>query len=450
MDYDKLKKDTYLFLLSNNDDAKKLIYATLLISLCHDKCIKDDKLMVSPSFIKKCNLLVPFETNYDKMISLNDMEKFSLIRNKLCHGDFVYKEESGELYFKHNFNGNEVMSSMKLSNVLMFAEEIINYYDFLGSELSRERIVIYQGLNMTFTDKINVSSNRSVSYNKFVDMLIVEIKRQLPRIIIRHPKRRTFDCYDLMRHHAKLRNHLYNPKKLNLTVSIEKTKEPDTIINNPYANLLEKELLLRLNDKESNYQEVIDLLSKLYVIFIYPLENFLKKDDHSVKSLQNNQMFDFSLLDINMNDEIINVSKTIQYNEELSIAYEKLGQYHTKLDKLRKTPNISEKIKNEIQVIEEEIDKLKDLFCNNSVKLIYSYSKNRSIVEHLRCSLMHGSYTYNEIDDTFKFSDYWKGEDQFNKTISLKDFRTIFNDENISHVMKQFSDVYGESIGIKK
>ena len=131
-------------------------------------------------------------------------------------------------------------------------------------------------------------------------------------------------------------------------------------------------------------------------------------------------------------------------------AYEKLGKYHTKLDKLRKIPNISEKIKNEIQDIEDEIDKLKDLFCNNSVKLIYAYSKNRSIIEHLRCSLMHGSYTYNEIDDTFKFSDYWKGEDQFNKTISLKDFKMIFNDENISHVMKQFSDVYGESIGIKK
>lgn len=53
MDYDKLKKDTYLFLLGNSIEARKLIYATLLISLCHDKCIKDDKLMVSPSFIKK-------------------------------------------------------------------------------------------------------------------------------------------------------------------------------------------------------------------------------------------------------------------------------------------------------------------------------------------------------------------------------------------------------------
>ena len=76
----------------------------------------------------------------------------------------------------------------------------------------------------------------------------------------------------------------------------------------------------------------------------------------------------------------------------------------------------------------EAIGKLKDLFCNNSVKLIYAYSKNRSIIEHLRCSLMHGSYTYNEIDNTFKFSDYWKGEDQFNKTISLKDFKMIFGD----------------------
>ena len=446
MDYDKLKKDTYLFLLSNNDDAKKLIYATLLISLCHDKCIKDDKLMVSPSFIKKCNLLVPFETNYDKMISLTDAEKFSLIRNKLCHGDFVYKEESGELYFKHNFNGNEVMSSMKLSNVLMFAEEIINYYDFLGSEFARDRIVISNGLKMTFTDIIDASFHRSTSYNDRLNERSRLIQRCLPSVLVRNPNQKKFNCFGLLAGDIGMKNHRHGPKRAYYTVSVEKTNEPDTIINNPYANLLEKELLLRLNDKESSYQEVIDLLSKLYVIFIYPLENFLKKDDYSVKSLQNNQMFDFSLLDINMNDEVINVSKTLQYNEELSIAYEKLGKYHTKLDKLRKIPNISEKIKNEIQVIEEELDKLKDLFCNNSVKLIYSYSKNRSIVEHLRCSLMHGSYTYNEIDDTFKFSDYWKGEDQFNKTISLKDFRTIFNDENISHVMKQFSDVYGESI----
>ena len=41
MDYDKLKKDTYLFLLGNSIKAKRLVYATLLIALCHDKCIKD-------------------------------------------------------------------------------------------------------------------------------------------------------------------------------------------------------------------------------------------------------------------------------------------------------------------------------------------------------------------------------------------------------------------------
>ena len=450
MDYDKLKKDTYLFLLGNSVDAKKLIYATLLISLCHDKCIKDDKLMVSPSFIKKCNLLVPFETNYDKMISLTDAEKFSLIRNKLAHGDFVYKEETNELYFKHNFDGNEVMSSMKLSNVLKFAEEIINYYDFLSSEFDRDRIVISNGLKMTFTDSLDVSFHRSTSYNERLNERSRLIQRYLPYVMARRPNQKKFDCYGLLTGDPRMKNHCHGPKKSYFTVSVEMTDEPDTIINNPYANLLEKELLLKLDDKGSSYQEVIDLLSKLYVIFIYPLENFLKKDDHSIKSLQNNQMFDFSLLDINMNDEVINVSKTLQYNEELSIAYEKLGKYHTKLDKLRKIPNISEKIKNEIQDIEEEIGKLKDLFCNNSVKLIYAYSKNRSIIEHLRCSLMHGSYTYNEIDDTFKFSDYWKGEDQFNKTISLKDFKMIFNDENISHVMKQFSDVYGESVSVKK
>ena len=383
------------------------------------------------------------------MLSLTDMEKFSLIRNKLCHGDFVYEEETGELYFKHNFNSNIVTSSIKLSNVLKFAEEITNYYDYLGSDLERDKIIVSHGIKMIFTDKVN-NINRSESYNKFINHIIGCIKRDIGYIMMKNTKKRKFNCFDIMRFHPGMSIGLYNPNKINLELLVSETNESDIVINNPHANLLEKELLLKLNDNESNYQEVLDLLSKLYVIFIYPLENFLKKDDHSVKSLQSNQMFDFSLLDINMNDEVINVSKTLQYNEELAKAYEKLGKYHTKLDKLRKIPNISEKIKNEIQVIEEEIDKLKDLFCNNSVKLIYSYSKNRSIVEHLRCSLMHGSYSYNEIDNTFKFSDYWKGEDQFNKTISLKDFKMIFNDENISHVMKQFSDVYGESASIKK
>lgn len=202
-------------------------------------------------------------------------------------------------------------------------------------------------------------------------------------------------------------------------------------------------MLLKLNDKQSNYQELLDLLSQLYVIFIYPLENFLKGDDRSVSSLQNNDMFDFSLLDINTTSPMVNVSKTMQYDEDLIRAYKKLGLYHEKINKLKNyRGNDKEKIKKDIINLESEIDTLKELFCNNSVKLIYSYSKNRSIIEHLRCSLMHGSYFYNEIDDTITFIDYWKGETQFNETITLKDLKSIIDGENLNHVLNQFKTVY--------
>ena len=451
IDYDKLKKDTYLFLLGNSKDAKKLVYATLLISLCHDKCIKDNKLMVSSSFIKKCNLLVPFEINYEKMCILSEEEKFSLIRNKLAHGDFVYNEETEELYFKHIINGNEVMSSMKLKNVLKFAEEITRYYDFLGSDLERKRIVISDGLKMVFTDSLDPKAYRSESYNARVERQIFNARKCLPYMFQYNPEQKRYDGYCLMMGHSKTKKSGYGPKKYRLEISISETDEEDMIINNPYQNTLERELLLMLNDKGSNYEEVLDLLSKFYVIFIYPLENFLKGDDRSVSSLQNNSMFDFSLLDINANSPMVNVSKTMQYNEDLMRAYKKLGLYHEKIAKLKNyCGNNREKIEKEILVLETEIDNLKNLFCNNSVKLIYSYSKNRSIIEHLRCSLMHGNYFYNEIDGTLTFVDYWKGENQFNETITLKEFRTIFSGENIAHVMEQFNEVYGLEVKIKK
>lgn len=219
MDYDKLKKDTYLFLLGNSIKAKRLVYATLLIALCHDKCIKDDKLLVSESFIKKCNLLVPFETNYDNMLSLSEEEKFSLIRNKLAHGDFVYNEETDELYFKHAINGNMVTSSMKLNNIFKFAEEITNYYDFLSSDLERKKIVISDGLKMVFTDSLDPSSSRSERYNTVVEKRIIEALRYLPYMFDCNPKQRKYDGYRLMMGHSKIKKSGYGPKKYNLEIN---------------------------------------------------------------------------------------------------------------------------------------------------------------------------------------------------------------------------------------
>jgi len=122
INYEELKKSTYLFLLSNSEDAKKLVLSTLLISLCHDKCIKDKNLLVTPNFIRTSSLLVPFNMNYEKVSVISDEEKFSLIRNKLAHGDFVYNESKREIYIKHVIDGNEVMTSMCLDQVVEFAQ----------------------------------------------------------------------------------------------------------------------------------------------------------------------------------------------------------------------------------------------------------------------------------------------------------------------------------------
>ncbi len=442
VDYDKLKKDTYLFLISDKNDAKSLVYASLLISLCHDKCIKDDKLMVEEEFIKKCNTLIPFEDNYEEMEKLSDIEKFSLIRNKLAHGDFVYKEDSQELYFKYNVLGKELISKIKLCNVIKFANEIVNYYDYLDGELVRERIVINNGFKMVFRDVLKTGGHRTLKYNDFINTVMEEAMKYVQTFPTDQKK---FDCFK-MPLFTVCSGRCLASRKGKLELSVSYTDEDDKVINNPYKNILEDELLKKINGFDTENDEVISLLGKLYLIFVYPLENFLKGDDRNVQSLQNGIMFDFSLLNISANNPVVNVSKIEQYNDDLYRAYTNLGKYHDKLEKLKGYHgNTNKKVLEDITGIQEEIDKLTDLFCNNSIKLIYSYSKNRSIVEHLRCALMHGNYSYNDVDETFTFEDYWKGERQFSEIIHIKDFRNIFNNENFRHIFGHFQEVYSNS-----
>lgn len=454
IDYDKLKKDTYLFLLENNEDAKELAYATLLISLCHDKCIKDNELMVSSSFIKKCNLLVPFETNYEKMCMLSDEEKISLIRNKLAHGDFVYNEKDGEIYFKHYLNGEVILSSIKLKNVITFAKEITRYYDFLSKKFPREKIVIYDGLRISYVDNVFLHGERTEKYNETVNKIINSSKSKIAYLLHGEPEQNEYEqktFYNgFCRRHFKV-----GGSGINMKISVSETDEENKVIQNPTGNSLVGEILLRFNNENNQeYNEVIDLLVKFYIIFIYPLENFLKKGDKNVFSLQNEGMFDFSLLDIGFteNNHIIDTSKPNQYINDLNICYQKLGSYHIKLEKLRnsKRKNI-EKIEQDILDVESEIDKLKELFCNNSVKLIYGYSKNRSVIEHLRCSMMHGNYSYDKDKCILTFSNIWQGKDMFSISLTLREFKSVFNNNNINHIVEHFSKVYGnEKIKVKR
>ena len=447
INYDNLKKDTYLFLISNNEKAKKLILSSLLISLCHDSCLKDKKNLVSPGFIKNCCLLVPFEMNYEKMNTISEEEKFSLIRNKLAHGDFVYNNVTEEIYIKHTINNENVLTSIKLDNIIKFAKEITNYYDYLNNDYKRQKIVIYQGYKMTFIENNTPFKNRSKNSSERFDFIVNNVKRKLPYIILHHnPNRKKYNYREIMCPLRKSDRNISSDKIMNVDIYIEKTNQEDTVIDRPDINPLIKELELLLNDSKcnNNYQNIFDLLCKFYVIFIYPLENFLKNNDTNVYSLNDNKMFNFSLLDINSVDDkdTINVGKTSSYSDDLIRCYEKIGMLYERKNKLNKCRTNNININTKLQEIENAINELIDLLNNDSIKTIYNYSKNRSIIEHLRCSIMHGNYYYNEEENTLTFKDIWKHKELYNKTLTLKEFRNLFNIENTSLISEQFEEVY--------
>jgi hypothetical protein len=122
------------------------------------------------------------------------------------------------------------MSSMKLSNVLMFAEEITNYYDSLSGEFERQKIVVYNGLKMLFSDRLDDSLYRSEGYNKMVERRIKKVRKDLPQLVYLHPKQKKYDGYGILTGHIRSHSDGHGPnKKYHLEVSVEKTNEADTI-----------------------------------------------------------------------------------------------------------------------------------------------------------------------------------------------------------------------------
>ena len=437
MDYDKLKRETYLFLLDDNDDTKKLIYSILLISLCHDLCINDDQLLVSKDFIKNCCLLIPINSQNDKIKLMSDVDKFSLIRNKLAHGDYVYDKTKKLVYFKCYIDDEVILVSVGLNNIIALAKEITRYYDFLDSRQERRKIVIDNGVKMIIDDIPRGGKKRNESYEKRYQYILTRMKKYILHNIIVQPDRK---------------NYSVNTKFMDINIRVSLTDEKDIIINNPNQNNLIKVLLMKIIDLGydcGEYQEVIELLKTFYTIYIYPLENFLKHNDQDVFSLEKNEMFDFAQLDLAFGESEVNrnVSKTSQYFADLNRCYEKIGVYHSKLEKLQQYPlnNVGA-----INAVETKIDDLVSLFCTSSVRLIYNYSKNRSIIEHLRCSIMHGNYFYDEKKKTMTFIDFWQGEKRFHQMFTLKEFKGILNNENLGYIFRQFQNVYDKDDNVVK
>ena len=197
------------------------------------------------------------------------------------------------------------------------------------------------------------------------------------------------------------------------------------------------------NEDLGKYGQVIELLRKFYVMYIYPLENFLKVDDKNIHSLKNDEMFDFSRLDlenISKESSYNNVGKVNNYANQLNDCYQKISLLMEKKNHLDSFKNSnSKKLIQDRESLQKDIDSYVDLFCKSSVKALYRYSDNRSIIEHLRCSIMHGNYIYNFQSDVFEFTDLWKNNEHGRFNLTINDFEKILAFENVNIIIEHFN-----------
>ena len=155
----KLKGKTFDCLFAKSEDVIKLISSAFVISLCHDKCISDEKLQVCEQFIYECASKIVLIPNVDVDFKM----KFSLIRNKLAHGDYAYDSEKKVIVFKYL----EQYVEVSLSNIIDFANSISDYYKYLNKEYDRETLYIRNGLEILIID--HCKKIRNYSYNRQFD-----------------------------------------------------------------------------------------------------------------------------------------------------------------------------------------------------------------------------------------------------------------------------------------
>ena len=152
----KLKGQTFESLLSKNENIYKLIRSAFVISLCHDKCIIDEKLQVCEQFIYECASKIVLIPN----LNIDFKTKFSLIRNKLAHGDYAYDNKREVIIFEYMDQYVEV----SLGNIIEFANSISNYYMYLNKEFPREIMIHRNGMQILVTDYCK--KRRDYGYNR--------------------------------------------------------------------------------------------------------------------------------------------------------------------------------------------------------------------------------------------------------------------------------------------
>ena len=420
----KLKRKTFSSLLIKDDNVNKLIRAALVISLCHDKCIKDDKECVCLQFINECGSKIILIPN----INLDNKTKFSLIRNKLAHGDYAYDCAKRVIVFEYLEHYVEV----SLDNIVDFANSISNYYMYLNKEYPREIMVYRNGMEILVTDYCK--KRRDYGYNrKYNDFL--NRSCQLPFLL---------SDRNYMMENGFVRKKICIEKPfMDLECEVRGYSDKDGIIMNPYGDKLLNNMLNLLNNDEvlnNEYKEVSEILINFYILYIYPLDNFMKIDDQGIKTLPSLDNLDFSLFDfssVRNEDNFDDVGKVKNYPDDLLSLYKKVSLLENRLDSLNSWKNKDEEYRRVKLDLESEINDLFKLIFAEPIKRLYDYSKNRSLIEHIRCSMMHGNYTFDILDNTFTFFDEWKGKEVYRDVVNLNNFKKIFNFYNIELIMEQ-------------
>lgn len=420
----KLKRKTFSALLTKDDSVNKLIRSAFVISLCHDKCIKDDKECVCLQFINECGSKITLIPN----LNIDNKTKFTLIRNKLAHGDYAYDDSKGVIVFEYLGEYVEV----SLDNIINFANSISNYYMYLNKEFPREILIFRNGMKILVTDYCK--KKRDYGYNrKYNDYL--NRSCQLPMLLSNK---------DYMMANGFVRKKITIEKPfMDIECEIKGNSSGNGIIINPYGDKLLNNMLSLLNDDKvlsNEYEEACEMLINFYIFYIYPLDNFMKIDDQGIKTLPSIDNIDFSLFDLSSIRDVNNyedVGKIKNYPSDLLSLYKRIFLLESKLDSLNSWKNKDEEYRNVKLSLEKEINDLFKLTLSEPIKRLYDYSKNRSLIEHIRCSIMHGNYTFDIFNNTFSFYDEWKGNEVYRDVVKLDDFKRIFNFDNIKLVMEQ-------------
>lgn len=421
----KLKGKTFDCLLAKSEDVIKLIRSAFVISLCHDKCISDEKLQVCEQIIYECASKIVLIPNVD----VDFKTKFSLIRNKLAHGDYAYDNNKKVIVFKYLDQYVEV----SLSNIIDFANGISDYYKYLNKEYDRETLYIRNGFEILIID--HCKKIRNYSYNRQFDEYL-NMHCQLPFI---------FDNIDRVAPNGFNRKKLFIEKRfMDLECKIiGYTDEKNGMFLNPYGDKLLKNMVNLLNDDDvefCEYKDACEMLINFYIYYIYPLDNFMKVDDQGIKSLPSEDNIDFSkfnLGNVRNEDSYEDVGKIKNYPSDFLSLYNKIFQLQSKLDSLSQWKNKDQVYNNVKLSLEKEIDDLLSLTLSGPLKRLYEYSKNRSLIEHIRCSIMHGNYDFDIGTEMFTFYDKWKGKEVYRDVVKISDFRRLFNFNNVELVVNQ-------------